>query len=193
MLLERRAVASDHRPEGHEGNGARNGYRTRLLAKIVGYWRRQGQPREGKPIVVSTAADVFLRDDGDDAWTIPGDYLRTRLIGHNRQRHRLQREAKSAPRHLKPRVFAKLNEVTALHRRWIDNALHTLSAQILSRAKSRRAAAIMYSDTARDYLPEFPYFRLRELVRQKCEAAGIVFHVASGDVECKTQEPLSEE
>jgi hypothetical protein len=41
-------------------------------------------------------------------------------------------------------------------------------------AQRRRFAAVEYDDSVREFCSGFPWFRLRELIREKLDALGIV-------------------
>ena len=60
-------------------------------------------------------------------------------------------------------------------------------------AQRRRFSAVEYCDTEQSFCPQFPWFRLRELIREKCDKVEVEFEHASGEVTPETRTPLAEE
>jgi hypothetical protein len=46
-------------------------------------------------------------------------------------------------------------------------------------ADRRKFESVVYTDTERGFCPEFPWFKLRELLREKCESLGLGFEHAT--------------
>jgi hypothetical protein len=55
-------------------------------------------------------------------------------------------------------------------------------------AQRRRFAAVEYRDADQSFCPQFPWFRLRELIRQKCDEVEIEFEHAGGAITPETPE-----
>ena len=70
---------------------------------------------------------------------------------------------------------------------------HRLAAMVTGYANRRRFAAVEYRDANQVFCPGFPWFRLRELLREKCDAWGLAFEHASSDPSPKSQGPFAPE
>jgi hypothetical protein len=74
------------------------------------------------------------------------------------------------------------------------SACHAIAAMLVGYANRRRFAAIRWDDFNQSFAPQFPWFRLRELTREKADALGIVFeHTASGPAAKETPGSLADD
>jgi len=59
-------------------------------------------------------------------------------------------------------------------------------------AERRRFASVRYDDRVQEFCPQFVWAKLRSLVAEKLDAAGIELEVVSGEVTGETPEPPAE-
>ena len=90
--------------------------------------------------------------------------------------------------------FARRREEAARrYRNRADSACHQIAAMVAGYAQRRRFAAVEYRDAEQSFGPQFPWFRLRELIREKCDKAEVEFEHASGEVTPEIRAPLAGE
>jgi hypothetical protein len=69
-------------------------------------------------------------------------------------------------------------EAARRYRNRVESAFHQISATVAGYANRRHFASIEYHDSERRFCPEFPWYRLSELMREKCDAYEIGFEYA---------------
>jgi Stage II sporulation protein E (SpoIIE)/Transposase domain (DUF772) len=93
-----------------------------------------------------------------------------------------------------PSFAERRKAAVAKYRRRMDSAAHEISAQLAGYATRRHFAAVYFDERDHSYLGGgFPWFRLREMMKEKLDARGIMFTVVSGDSVEQPREPLTEE
>ena len=75
----------------------------------------------------------------------------------------------------------------------MDSATHEAAAQLVNFARRRKFAAIKYDDAEKGFAGKFPWDRLKRLIAEKADAAGIVVEfVASSAAAQGAPGPLAE-
>ena len=166
-----------------------------LLVKMVAWMPRPATVggREGT-LLARTSSDCLLcalnaRDE--TLWRYNGDHLVRWAAAHRRQLGRWAEDQKYENRPTP--AFA--DRRSAAVRKFSDrmaSATHEIAAQLAGYASRRKFEAVRYEDANKSYCEQFPWFRLRALLGEKLDAAGIRFE-ASGDVPAETGEPLAGE
>ena len=141
--------------------------------------RRQRDQRTGT-LVVRTDPErmiVALNMKDEKLWEYHGDHILRWSVEHRAQLQRWADDTKAEHRPVPP--FAERREQAAKkYRHRMQSAAHQLAAMIAGYAARRKFAGVKYDDGQQDYCPQFPWFRLRELIAEKLDAAGIEFEHA---------------
>lgn len=131
--------------------------------------------------VVKTVPDrlwqVFM-DGRDNLWNLNEDQIRRWAAAHHAQLQRLREDCKLDRRLRKPDDLAGRRAV--LGRRYaarINDACHKASSMIVGFCERNRVAVVEYDDTERSWMPQFPWFKLRQLCADKLGQAGIRFQL----------------
>jgi len=178
-LYRQRANGGDHR-SGLElrepGGGQRQHYR--IMAKVVLWLQKTSTDaaRNGDLIVRTTPGSLLVARLGQadrNGWWLHGDHVRRWIISHRRRLARLSDDCKSEQRRERGRMDAHRGRLCEKHARRISTFLHQASASLVAYAARRGVSRIVYDDSARDYLPHFPYASLRALIRYKADAEAI--------------------
>lgn len=135
---------------------------------------------------------VALNEKDDKLWVYHADHLPGWVRQHKRQLDRWSDDTKAEQRPV-PSFAERRTAVVEHQRRRMQNACHEIAAMIANYADRRKFASVRYDDTERNFCEQFPWFRLREMLKEKLDAHGIQFELASGEVPPKTTEPLAEE
>ncbi|WP_321471586.1 hypothetical protein [uncultured Paludibaculum sp.] len=130
---------------------------------------------------VTTRRDCLLTARGDqDArlWRYNADHLRRWQAEHARQLQRWSEDHKYEQG--KRPMFAARREAAAqkYHDR-MDSACHEIAAQLTGYAVRRRFAVVRYDDRERGFCQQLPWFRLRSLIAEKLDEAGIRLELTS--------------
>jgi hypothetical protein len=150
--------------------------------------------REGT-LSVQTAADAMIvagDAKSEKLWTYHGEQIPRWAAEHRLQ---LQRWAEDSKAEHRPHVpFAQRREEAARrYRNRMDSTCHQIAAMVAGYAQRRKFAKVEYRDSEQSFCPQFPWFRLRELLREKCDKVGVEFEHASGEAKLEQQGPLAEE
>jgi hypothetical protein len=162
-----------------------------VLCKMVAWLPRDPGPKEKSgTLFVRTTADamiVALDRKGEKLWNYHGEQIPRWSAEHRKQ---LQRWADDSKAEHRPNVpFARRREEAARrYRNRVNSASHQIAAMVAGYAQRRRFAAVEYRDAEQSFCPQFPWFRLRELIREKCDKVQIEFDHASGEVTPETEE-----
>jgi hypothetical protein len=157
-----------------------------VLCKMVAWLPRDPGPKEKVgTLFVRTTADamiVALDRKGEKLWNYHGEQIPRWSAEHRKQ---LQRWADDSKAEHRPDVpFARRREEAARrYRHRVDSASHQIAAMVAGYAQRRRFAAVEYRDAEQSFCPQFPWFRLRELIREKCDEVEIEFEHAGGTPE----------
>jgi hypothetical protein len=169
---------------------------TGLMVKMVAWLPRSTEHTGGvDTLVVRTAADCLLvavNMKDETLWRYNGDHLRRWTAEHKRQLQRWSEDSKYENRPV-PNFAARRTAAVEKFRNRMNSATHEIAAQLAGYAKRRKFAVVRYDDAKKEYVDQFPWFRLRALIGEKLDAEGIKFDMASGEAVEKTPEPLAEE
>jgi len=132
---------------------------------------------------------VALNTKDEKLWIYNGDHLRRWTAEHRKQLQRWSEDAKYENRPVPNFAERREASVRKFGNR-MSSAIHEIAAQLAGYAQRRRFASVLYDDSVHEYLDSFPYFRLRVLIAEKLDHAGIKFELASGQVEEENPEPL---
>jgi len=151
---------------------------TALMVKLVAWLPRATvtDKREGT-LIVRTAPDALLiavNSKDERIWTYHGDHLRRWAAEHRKQLQNWADDQKYESRPVP--AFAERRHAAAV--KFSDrmgSALHEIAAQLVGYAVRRKFSSVELDDNARSYIEAFPYFRLRVLIAEKLDAAGIEF------------------
>lgn len=164
-----------------------------IMVKMVAWLPRPN--REGfriGEIRLRTDAEhllVGLNTKDDRLWHYHGDQIVDWAAEERRRRYVEDRRVEG--RSVKEDGSRRLAVVKGRNR--LKSAIHQASAALAKHAWRRRVAKVVYRDEERSFVPSFPWFELRDKLREKCEYYGIEFeHVAVGDGET-TSEAVEEE
>ena len=166
-----------------------------LNLKLAGWVPRPAAVTDPTGILrVRTGKDsllVAVNAKDESLWNYHGDHLRRWAAEHRRQLQRWADDAKYENRPVP--TFAERRKAAAVKfRDRMNSATHEIAAQLAGYAYRRHFAAVEYDDTKHEFCDDFPWFRLRNLIKEKLEARSIEFR-ASGPAEPETPEPLAEE
>lgn len=193
-LYERRRSLGDHRAgtaQATPGGGMKN-YK-RLYAKLV-CWMPRGQQAAQiidpeKRLYVRTGQDVFWSallagEEEASAWKLHADHVKRWIIEYLGRLDKLADDFKYEkrwPKRVRVRLAHHREAVVARQKRRIDTWIHQATAALVGYACRRRVAEVIYREDGYCCNP-FPWFRLRETLRQKLDAQAIGFTVASAEV-----------
>jgi hypothetical protein len=168
---------------------------THIMVKLAAWLpRKEGADRrEGTVLRVSTQADALLQavnTQDQCIWRYNGDHLRRWTAEHARQLQRWSEDSKVETRPV-PSFAPRRQAAVAKYRRRMETACHEIAAQLAGYATRRHFAKVVYDDNQKGFCSQFPYFRLRQLLTQKLDVAGIQFEAASGLVEDKPTNRLA--
>jgi hypothetical protein len=156
-----------------------------VLCKVVAWLPRKvdnTKPATGT-LYVRTSPDalvVSFDSKADKLWTYHGDHIRRWVAKHRTQ---LQRWADDSKLEHRPKVpFAQRRaEASARYHDRMHTACHQIAAMIAGYARRRYFATVEYRDADTSFCPDFSWFSLRQLIREKCDALGLAFEYANGD------------
>lgn len=169
-----------------------------LMVKMVAWLKRPETSATANGVLnVRTAADkllVALNTKHETVWTYNGDHLKRWIMEHRDQLQRWAEDAKFENRPV-PNFADRRRAATEKYHRRMATATHEIAAQLTGYAIRRKFASVRYDDSVRTFLGSAgPWARLRQLIEEKSDAAGIQFEVvASGSASEKTLEPLENE
>ena len=169
----------------------------RLMVKMVAWLKRSEFAGERTGILnVHTAADkllVAVNGKDETLWNYNGDQLQRWGMEHHEQLQRWSEDAKFENRPVPNFADRRRASAEKYHRR-MDSAIHEIAAQLTGYAVRRKFAVVRYDDSVRAYLGSGgPWARLRQLIGEKLDAAGIRLElVAKAPEEGKISEPLAE-
>jgi hypothetical protein len=194
-LYEQRVNSGDHRNGTTERDGGGGKFQTRVMCKMVAWLPRQEAKELDGTLFVRTDADALLiaLDAKDErVWIHNADHLPRWVAEHRRRLNRWADDQKAEQRPVAS--FTGRRERACLkHRNRMDSATHEAAAQLVNFASRRKFAVIRYDDSCKSFVREFPWDRLKRLIIEKSDAAGIeVEVVATGSVPEKVPDPLAE-
>jgi len=132
---------------------------------------------------------VALNAKDERLWALHGDHVVRWSAEHRRQLQRWADDSKAEQRPV-PSFAARRAEAADRYHRRMRSAVQEIAAQLTGYARRRRFAGVRYTDGDTSFCEGFPWFALRERIRQKCDEYGIAFEHASGEAE---EQPHAEE
>jgi hypothetical protein len=185
-LLAREVTGSDRRRAGEKreaGGGRRRSLR--VMAKMVAWFpRREEAARDGVLYVRTDAEHLLVYHVGTDGEPAYWDaaHARRRQGQHRRHLDSLAHDAKAEKR--MPSIaglqIGERRELWARkYRDRIDSLCHETTAIVANFADRRRIATVVYDDTCKSYLDQFPWHKLRDQLRYKLNERGIALEVVA--------------
>ena len=132
---------------------------------------------------VSTARDAFIvatKQKSETPFAINADHVQRWMAEHARRRGRLMQDRKSGK--ARDAIGKQLAKLGRKHGNRIKSFMHETTSQIVAYARRRRVATVEYDGTIRSYFGSFPYFEFANLLKYKCEDAGIDFASVTSEV-----------
>jgi len=176
-LYEQRANGGDHRngTQGRDSGGQRK--YSRLMCKMVLWLPRSPQRDLSGTLYARTDTDsllIALNAKEERVWIHHADHLRRWTAEHTRRLNRWSDDQKAEQR--PTASYQSRREATVRkYRRRLDSVCHEAAAQLVSYARRRRFAVLRYDDSEQAYCCRFPWEKLRRLIAEKADAAGIEF------------------
>lgn len=191
------AQAADHRPAvdlSRPGGGrSRTG---RIMVKLCAWLPKRPGPRElSGTLWISTAGEALLAyrvEDGETHW-LRCDHVRRWAAEHRRMLSRTSDDLKREnrwPAEVRRRALEARQLRVQKHGYRMDSHTHEVSAMLAGFARRRRVARVIYQDTDRSYVAEYPWHQLWEQLAYKLKETGI--DIASGSVPAENQDALAE-
>jgi hypothetical protein len=174
--------------ERQAGGGQRQHYR--IMLKLVAWLPRKpvGKKQKPKNLTLNTGQDFFWQAvlDGGQPWILHADHVRGWVLSHA---HRLQHwsDDQKFEHRRNARARQPLNEHRAAAARKqndrLDTWCHTAAALFTQWCSRQRVTRVQYDETGGHFLESFPWHRLKTLLQEKLNVAGIDFaEVASATV-----------
>ncbi len=131
-------------------------------------------------LTVATRRDCLLTASNarkEAIWIYNADHLRRWQAAHARQLQRWSEDHKYEQRPV-PAFAARREAAVRKYRHRMESACHEIAAQLAGYASRRRYATVRYDDSERGFCEQFPWFRLRSMIAEKMDAAGIALELA---------------
>ena len=189
-LLQVTAHEGDHRTEV--------AMRRRLMCKLVAWLPKKApSTQQASSLRVHTDATrlIVVEREGAEPWVLYGDQIRRGLLAADTQRQRLVTDLKAErrrPKREREGMIDRLGRIAEHQRHCLTTWTHQVAAQVVGYAARQHVATVIYDDHERGYLPHFPWHRLADCLREKCEARSIEFVVACGRGATDVGESLAE-
>ena len=180
-LYRQKASKSDHR-SGIEGRAPGGGQRVhyRVMCKMVAWIPRpQSEQKGAGSITLRSSPDSFWRaevEGSQTGWVLHADHVRRWQRAHERNRTRLITDLKDGKRcsaRARRGLSEQLASCSEKYGRRIHSFCHEATAHFTKFAGRQRVARVLYDDSERGFLSEFPWRRLRELLAEKLDERGI--------------------
>lgn len=155
----------------------RRGAGKEIFVKLVARMPRAAEQERSGELHVRTDPDsMFVGLNEKDAvlWNKHADQARRWAMEHRRQLQRWADDSKFERRPV-PAFSVRRQQAAARYHRRMDTLCHQTAAEIAGYAARRKFAAVVLTDIGQRFLDEFPWFRLRALIAEKLDAAGITF------------------
>ena len=194
-IYRQRANGNDHRNGVEDRSGGGSKIQFRIMAKLVAWLPRQeAKPAEGELFVRTDKDSLLIALDAKDerVWILHADHVRRWIREYYRKLNHWADDQKAEQRPVAS--FTNRREATVhKHQNRMDSAIHEASAQLVNFAARRRFARIRYDDSEKGFADKFPWARLKQLIAEKADFAGIEFEdTASLPVAQITAEALAE-
>ena len=167
-----------------------------VACKLVAWFPRQAQATRTGTLVARSASQkllIALNEKDEKLWVYNGDQLPRWAAEHRDQLQRWSEDQKAEHRP-DPPFAERRGHAAAKYNQRMASACHAIAAMLVGYAERRRFAAIRWDDSDQSFAPQFPWFRLHELIREKADALGIAFeHVPSSPQPKETLGPLADD
>ena len=164
----------------------------KLMLKLVGWFPRpKARESSGSMEVRSDSERLLAASVNGRAWSYNGDQIRRWVAQHRRQLNRWAEDAKFENRPESTFSDRRRHAAERQSRR-MHSLCHEIAAQLAGFAERQRVAAVRLDLADHSYCPEFPWFRLSGLLREKLDLRGIEVLTASATVVKETPEALAE-
>ena len=164
------------------------------LLVTMAAWLPRAQAGEGRGrrgvLEVATRKESLLTASsaaGDVLWTYNADHLRRWQAEYSRRLQRWAEDHKYEQRP-SPNFADRRSAAVRKHRHRMESACHEIAAQLVGYASRRRFAGLKYDDSERGFCEQFPWWRLRAMIAEKLDAAGIEFEMAGNEKEAGGQQ-----
>lgn len=205
VIRQERVSLSCHRPtvtDREPGGGEQKHYR--VMVKMVG--RLEVNPKPGElALVLSHDPNAFWVAETADvdqngkpinsrpAWVLNADHVKRMFEWLAVHEDRLARYAQDtkAERRMSNDKRRQLNESRERccfkHEKRMKSWLHEVTAHLVGFAVRQRAGVVFYKDVDQSFIPRFPWYILRQRLKDKLEAVGIVCHCQTDGEESITE------
>lgn len=191
-----RALQSIQAGETEPGEAALYWRDKSLILKIAG-WFRRGESAGCGEVKARTASDAFLIavSSSGAIWKLNGDHVRRWIVGAENQQQRLREDLKAErrfPKYMREGIVDRMGALSRQRSDRLQSWSHESSMQIVNWTKRQHAVKLVWDDQEQSQVGSlFPWFAFREMLKAKCEMAGIEFEHASGREIAETAEPLA--
>ena len=167
-----------------------------VACKLVAWFPRQAQATRAGTLVARSASEkllIALNEKDEKLWVYNGDQLPRWAAEHRDQLQRWSEDQKAEHRP-DPPFAERRSHAAAKYNQRMASACHPIAAMLVGYAERRRFAAIRWDDSDQSFAPQFPWFRLRELIREKADQLGIAFEqIPSSPVPKETPRLLADD
>jgi hypothetical protein len=196
--------AAIYRVTAHDSDG-RNGEKdgvkitSRIMLKLVAWLPREATREAEGTLFIRTDSDsllIGLDAERNRLWTLNADQARDWYYAHSRWLQRRADDSKAEtrrPKRRRKRLLSDYEEHADKYHDRLKTFIQQTCAAIVGLAKRRGLAVVAFNDAITTFLPSFPYFALRTTLSNACDAAGLVFEYASGEVAKESPAPLAED
>lgn len=192
-LLERN-VGGAHYARDRDGS---TGMHSRLMVSMA-VWTPRQSPVQGhrKCIVQSTSTRLWsVHVDGreEDPWHLNEDQIRRWALAHRSQLQRLREDMKFERRRDRTDDLAqRRKKLRVKYQNRMNDACHKVSTMLVGFCRRRGVVEVEYDDQNKNWLRDFPWYKLRQYCADKCTDAGISFHariVNEGKLQSEARQP----
>jgi len=163
-----------------------------IVVKVVGWFPRKTDEKRSGTLFLRTGEAEFLvglNERDERLFLFPGDRVREWLVRHENGLQRWHDGMKAEMR--RPKRASRKNAEDMQNRaekcrNRINSFIDETAAQCVNHAVRRQLARIVYNDECQTYFRQFPWYRVKMLLQQKCNAAGIEFEYSSAATEAGT-------
>ena len=175
VIRQQGASLGCHRPTVKD-----RGKNCRVMVKMVAKLPAK-EATGNRVLTLSTDPNAFwvAELDGRQAWVLNNDHMRRAfdwLAKYDAKRQRLAQDRK-AERRMNRSHLADINEAQRRcgdkHARRMQSWLHETAAHLVGFCVRNHVGEVLYLDGERDFIPAFPWHRLKSLLSDKLTAAGI--------------------
>lgn len=180
LAIYRIRGSGSHRRSGEEKQaGGGQSFSTRIMAKMVALL-----PREEKEVVrtgaleVRTARNCLLvavAPNREKPWLYHANHMRHWVKVYQWQRQNMADDSKAVYRPLGPAKLARYAVMANKHNNRMSTFCHQTARAVVDFAVRCRVSEIVYDNSDKRYVPEFPWAKLAGLIAEKCHAEGLVF------------------